>query len=220
MRCSTYEQFRSRKIDPKKLHPLDFPKAVTTVPTYELAGFDSVAHYAEHHRRGVSTVFIGAAYDPSDRFPTPLGQKAGVVLHAYSVHSMQEGAKGSLWLGFVVDLIGGALAGIALARSWGDNYATSQRSTRVIRALRSLVVVVIASVVFLIVAGLASRCIAWINPGPMLFGLLIHSWYTSAKDRPRRAPGHRDYAAALLVCAAWFATVAWAIHTLLYTAPH
>jgi hypothetical protein len=188
--CVTIEQFRTRHVDPKRLDRINFLEASTQVHTYELAGFRSVKDFAEYHRRGVPVVFVGAAYDPSDRFTTPVGQKAGVVLHAYSAFSMRQPLKERHWLGFLIDVAIGTMVGWALSRTWGKHYAMAGRARRVVGAGTSLLVVGVAGLVSVFLARFLMSHGMWMNPGPMLVAFFIDSWHTSAS-----AHEHADHGA-------------------------
>jgi hypothetical protein len=178
--CMTIEQFRTRQVDPERLDRVNFLQASTQVHTYELAGFRSVRDFAEYHRRGVPVVFVGAAYDPSDRFTTPLGQKAGVVLHAYSAFSIGQPLKERHWPAFLIDVAIGTMVGWALSRTWGTHYAMAGRARRVVGAGTSLFVVGVAGLISVFLARFLMSHGMWMNPGPMLVAFFIDSWHTSA----------------------------------------
>jgi CHASE2 domain-containing sensor protein len=192
-KCLTAEESRLREVRREDLRPIHFLRAERLVRPFDLAGFGAVSAQAERHGRAVPVVFVGAAYDPSDVFMTPVGQKAGVLLHAYSAFSMDEtkGLKEKHGLAFLIDVVIGTVVGVALARTWGPRYASEGRAMRVRRALLSLLVVGgAASVLSLVFARSLMSLGVWLNPGPMLAAFFIHSWHTSATAHARTRRSH------------------------------
>jgi len=223
-RCRTREQLRTQPIARKKLDPLNFLHAVRGVPTYELANRDSVEAARAYHRGDFRVVFVGGDYDSSDLFNTPVGEKSGVALHAYSAYSIHHRLPSQHGWALVIDVALGTLAGVFLLKSWGEGYAQGGPFERLWRACLSLGILGLAWALILLVARGLMLQDMWINPGPMLVAMFVKTWHSSVKGAehehldtshaPARTPGIRDRVVGVLYCAVFIGVLGWTVFIL------
>lgn len=145
------------------------------------------------------TIFIGSGYNPNDEFLTPLGKASGVEIHAATYYSNIHKTEniGHVYA-IILDIILGFICGNLFHNSWkiyftaynrflGDNNEslTSYVKTKIILAIN-------ITLPILIMTGLIFSCSwllykqMWINPSPMVIGVLIKSILLSKDDTSQR----------------------------------
>jgi hypothetical protein len=208
-RCETREQLKQRPLNRADLRPINFRDASVDVRLCPLKSFESLKQCARIHGKAFRVVFIGADYDESDIFDSPVGQTPGVTLHAYATHSMLKTHRlpERFWLAALFDVVIGTLAGVVLRYTWGP-FVRFGPAKRLVRSTLSFAFLGSAWVGIWFATSTALALGGWINPGPMIGGLFVKTWHASvSEDRPPQTPRGWNRDVRILYCVVWVAVV-------------
>jgi len=166
--------------DAHHAHNISFHRAVVQVrvPDPGASGWEQQWQALAAQQPPVRQLFVGARFDASDDFLTPLGTMAGVEVHAAIAQNPRERVE-HLW-GFALDLLLGVVLGAGVTWCWG-RYFHQRLSTRLPRrqlAFWWLVLLALAWGLLLVALPMGAQQIlqrldVWVSPVPMLLGMTL-----------------------------------------------
>jgi len=145
-------------------------------------------------------VFLGGSYGKDDSFYTVAGKYAGVFIHAAGYYSGVYSISPISHVGaFIVDIIIGVILGFVFSILWEvyryfrSNYENSVGVKNYI-IMRSMMFFILAILLFFLIlfCAYSARLLDlqfWLNPGPLVIGMFIHSLLT--KDSEQEHSEHK-----------------------------
>ncbi|TXI24909.1 MAG: CHASE2 domain-containing protein [Roseateles sp.] len=179
--CRDVKQDREELVgDAHHAHNISFHRAVAQVrvPDPDASGWEQQWQALAAQQPPVRQLFVGARFDASDDFLTPLGTMAGVEVHAAIAQNPRERVE-HLW-GFPLDLLLGVVLGAGVTWCWG-RYFHQRLSTRLPRRQLAFWWLVLLALVWglLLIAlpmgaqQILQRLDVWVSPVPMLLGMTL-----------------------------------------------
>ena len=186
-----------RQFGDKTFKPLNF-FTNGAVKTYGLDDLNAPQFYREYvgeRANDVKVIFFGGNYGRDDIYVTPIGERPGVTIHAYTYYSINDPVHEPHWKAWVLDIGLGFFSGLIFHIIWHLFHHSRAKGALAAQVGLTVLNFLVLGGILVVLVHYFARLLSlglWLSPGPMLIGLFIDSYVASATGYEASNPAIRE----------------------------